>query len=74
MTYPYREVDQSEAITHEAIRLHGRSGWRYRYELGELKELATSLVKSKRGYVFFNNSKMTEDALRFCKCLGIRKV
>lgn len=34
------------------------------YELGELKELATSLVKSKRGYVFFNNSKMTEDALK----------
>ena len=52
------------------FRLHGRSGWRYQYEPGELKELATSLVKSKRGYVFFNNSKMTEDALRFCKVLG----
>ena len=52
------------------FRLHGRSGWRYQYELGELKELAASLVKSKRGYVFFNNSKMTEDALKFCKLLG----
>ena len=51
------------------FRLHGRSGWRYQYELGELKELTTSLVKSKRGYVFFNNSKMTEDALRLCKLL-----
>jgi uncharacterized protein YecE (DUF72 family) len=55
------------------FRLHGRGGWRYQYELGELKELATSLVKSKRGYVFFNNSKMTEDALKFCKLLGDRK-
>ncbi len=49
-----------------------RSGWRYQYELGELKELAT-LVKSRRGYVFFNNSKMTEDALNFCKLLGDRE-
>ena len=52
------------------FRLHGRSGWRYQYELSELKELATSLVKSEPGYVFFNNSKMTEDALKFCKVLG----
>ena len=51
------------------FRLHGTSGWRYEYELGELKELATSLAKSRRGYVFFNNSKMTEDALKFCKLL-----
>lgn len=51
------------------FRLHGRGGWRYQYELGELKELA-SLVKSEGGgYVFFNNSKMTEDALKFCKLL-----
>jgi uncharacterized protein YecE (DUF72 family) len=55
------------------FRLHGRSGWRYQYELGELKELATSLVKSEGGYVFFNNSKMTEDALRFCTLLGDAK-
>jgi uncharacterized protein YecE (DUF72 family) len=55
------------------FRLHGRSGWHYQYEQGELKELATSLVKSKRGYVFFNNSKMTEDALKFCKLLRDRK-
>ena len=52
------------------FRLHGRSGWRYQYELSELKELATSLAELKRGYVFFNNSKMTEDALRFCKLLS----
>ena len=51
------------------FRLHGRSGWRYQYDLDELKELA-SLVKSNHGYVFFNNSKMTEDALKFCKLLS----
>jgi uncharacterized protein YecE (DUF72 family) len=61
-----------ETVTPEKyyFRLHGRSGWRYQYELGELNELATSLVKTKGGYVFFNNSKMTEDALRLCKLLG----
>jgi uncharacterized protein YecE (DUF72 family) len=61
-----------ETVTPEKyyFRLHGRSGWRYQYELGELNELATSLVRTKGGYVFFNNSKMTEDALRFCKLLG----
>src|ERR1044072_307826 len=51
------------------FRLHGRGGWRYEYDLGELKELATSLVKAERGYVFFNNSKMTGDALKFCRLL-----
>ena len=55
------------------FRLHGRNGWRYQYELAELKELATSLVRSKRGYVFFNNSKMIEDAAKFCKLLGEQK-
>ena len=51
------------------FRLHGRGGWRYQYEAAELKELAALLDKSRSGYVFFNNSKMTEDALRFCKLL-----
>ncbi len=63
------------------FRLHGRTGWRYEYEAGELRELATMLVprKSTRrrnrfgsqsvnpmaSYVFFNNVRMTQDALRF---------
>ena len=51
------------------FRLHGKNGWRYQYELGELTELATSLAKAQRGCVFFNNSKMTEDALKFCQPL-----
>jgi uncharacterized protein YecE (DUF72 family) len=48
------------------LRLHGRSGWRYEYEDGELRELAALItLKTKRAYVFFNNARMTQDALRF---------
>jgi len=47
------------------FRLHGRKGWRYKYEEGELEELASMLPEDKRAYVFFNNIYMTEDALRF---------
>jgi len=52
------------------FRLHGRHGWRYQYEADELAELAASVPKRKPSYVFFNNSKMTEDALRFRELLG----
>lgn len=47
------------------FRLHGRRGWRYKYDEGELEELATMLPENKSSYVFFNNIHMTEDALRF---------
>lgn len=48
------------------FRLHGRKGWRYRYEDGELEELASMLPdEGAPSYVFFNNIHMTEDALRF---------
>ena len=56
------------------FRLHGRNGWRYQYESDEFVELAAALHKNKAGYVFFNNSKMTEDALRFCRILSERKL
>jgi uncharacterized protein YecE (DUF72 family) len=49
------------------FRLHGRGGWRYQYEDAELAELASALPARRESYVFFNNSKMTEDALRFCR-------
>jgi len=74
----------AESVTpdNRYFRLHGRNGWRYEYEEGELQELAAMLpkrlAKSDRGpqaggplgvaetpYVFFNNARMTEDALRF---------
>ena len=55
------------------FRLHGRQGWRYQYEAGELEELAAALPGRKSSYVFFNNSKMTEDAMRFCGILNNRE-
>lgn len=54
------------------FRLHGRNGWRYRYEDGELEELAATVPKRTRCYVFFNNYQMTQDATRFCKLLTSR--
>lgn len=52
------------------FRLHGRGGWRYQYEASELEELASYVPGGEESYVFFNNSKMTEDALRFCKLVS----
>jgi uncharacterized protein YecE (DUF72 family) len=51
-------------------RLHGRTGWRYKYEEDELEELAAMMPKNKLAYVFFNNIYMTEDALKFEEILG----
>ena len=47
------------------FRLHGRRGWRYKYEAAELEELHSMLPKGVRSYVFFNNVEMLDDALRF---------
>ena len=47
------------------FRLHGRGGWRYSYEDGELEELYSMLPRGSRSYVFFNNVEMRGDALRF---------
>ena len=52
------------------FRLHGITGWRYKYEEGELEELAALLPKNKTSYVFFNNIYMTEDAVRFQEIVG----
>jgi uncharacterized protein YecE (DUF72 family) len=46
-------------------RLHGRKGWRYKYEDGELEELYSMLPKRATSYVFFNNVEMRDDARRF---------
>ena len=51
-------------------RLHGIGGWRYEYEQGELKELASMLPRNDTSYVFFNNRVMFDDAVRFTKILG----
>jgi uncharacterized protein YecE (DUF72 family) len=51
-------------------RLHGRTGWRYKYEEVELEELRYLLPENRLGYVFFNNIYMTEDAVAFEKILN----
>ena len=62
-------VDPFEKITVTPercyYRLHGRGGWRYKYETDELEDLAAMMPKNKSAYVFFNNIFMTEDALKF---------
>lgn len=50
---------------HCYFRLHGRNGWRYSYEDGELEELHSMLPEDRESYVFFNNIEMHSDALRF---------
>ncbi|HZT57383.1 MAG TPA: DUF72 domain-containing protein [Pyrinomonadaceae bacterium] len=47
------------------FRLHGRRGWRYKYEDGELEELRSMLPRGEVSYVFFNNVEMLDDAVRF---------
>ena len=47
------------------FRLHGRRGWRYKYEEGELEELYAMLPQRATSYVFFNNVEMRDDARRF---------
>src|ERR1043166_1148568 len=47
------------------FRLHGRRGWRYKYEEGELEELHSMLPEGAVSYVFFNNVEMGHDAVRF---------
>jgi uncharacterized protein YecE (DUF72 family) len=50
-------------------RLHGRTGFQYKYEEDELAELTELLPESATAYVFFNNRYMLEDALLFQKIL-----
>jgi uncharacterized protein YecE (DUF72 family) len=52
------------------FRLHGRKGWRYKYEDAELEELSSMLPKGARSYVFFNNVEMLDDARRFREIVG----
>jgi uncharacterized protein YecE (DUF72 family) len=48
-------------------RLHGRTGYHYKYEEDELAELAAMLPENRISYVFFNNRYMLEDAMVFQK-------
>ena len=58
---------KSKTVTPQKVyfRLHGRTGWRYKYDEGELEELAEMLQKNKTAYVFFNNIYMIEEAFKY---------
>lgn len=61
---------QTETPDKVYYRLHGRGGFRYKYEEDELDELVALLPKNKISYVFFNNRYMTEDASLFQQLSG----
>jgi uncharacterized protein YecE (DUF72 family) len=51
------------------FRLHGLTGYQYRYTDDDLERLKVWVGK-KATYVFFNNDRMKEDALRFLEMTG----
>lgn len=57
----------AQSVTPEKpyYRLHGRTGFGYKYEEDELRDLAELLPERQTAYVFFNNRYMLEDALLF---------
>ncbi|MDQ2936269.1 MAG: DUF72 domain-containing protein [Acidobacteriota bacterium] len=63
---------------HCYFRLHGKTGWRYKYDDAELEELASLLPEAPstrtHPYVFFNNIRMTEDAVRFQEIIESSKL
>lgn len=58
---------QSNSVTDDPVywRLHGRTGYRYRYTEDDLRELTAMLRPNTVHYILFNNIYSREDALRF---------
>ncbi len=52
------------------FRLHGRTGYRYKYTEPDLAELARMVQGREEVYVMFNNVSMWEDALAFAEYLA----
>lgn len=52
------------------FRLHGKTGYKYKYTDENLEELETRLEGKSLFYVMFNNVPMFNDALRFMRMLG----
>ena len=53
------------------FRLHGRTGYRYRYSDQELEQLREMAGRHASCYVLFNNISMLEDARRFRRLAGL---
>jgi uncharacterized protein YecE (DUF72 family) len=51
------------------FRLHGKTGYRYRYTDSDLEELKRMVSDCDHCYVLFNNISMAEDAQRFLEIL-----
>ena len=51
------------------FRLHGKKGWKSIYTDDELVQLRALLEGKTKGYVFFNNISMVDDAERFLELL-----
>jgi uncharacterized protein YecE (DUF72 family) len=60
---PLRKAPLSEGIRY--FRLHGLSGYRYRYTDEDLLELKMKWSGGEATYFMFNNTSMMEDAHRF---------
>lgn len=52
------------------FRLHGRTGYRYRFTDADLQELARICRREGTTYCLFNNLTMADDARRFQELLG----
>jgi uncharacterized protein YecE (DUF72 family) len=55
------------------FRLHGIGGWRHVYTDAELQQLITMLPLTSPAHVFFNNTTMVDDALRFQALLKVAR-
>lgn len=60
---PFQRLPVTEGMGY--FRLHGRTGYRYRYTQEDLRQLAEWCSRYDEVYVLFNNVSMWDDALAF---------
>ncbi len=66
---PFVRLPVTEGMAY--FRLHGRSGYRYRYSDDDLAQLAERCRMYRESYCLFNNVYMAEDAMRFIRLIGL---
>jgi len=65
---PFQGLPVTAGIAY--LRLHGRTGYRYRHSDEDLRQLLAWCQEYPTAYVLFNNVSMWEDALRFQELAG----
>jgi uncharacterized protein YecE (DUF72 family) len=60
---PFKNRPYSQKIAY--LRLHGKGGYRYKYQNSDLEELRNICANFPQVYCMFNNVYKWEDALRF---------